>query len=128
MILYSTAARITDLTGFDPSFLFQGKTIGTITTILDNRPKLQHCKPGMKHPPWAPNLEARKREESLWKESLKSWHHEMEMAEVPKKLLTTSSKKEGKRPFGARAGTLVVCPLIALLQRKEEIEKFTQEK
>jgi SNF2 family DNA or RNA helicase len=82
----------------------------------------------MKHPPSTPDLDARKREESLWKESLKAWHHEMEMADVPKKLLTTSSKKEGKAPFGSRAGTLVVCPLIALLQWKEEIEKFTEEK
>jgi hypothetical protein len=103
-----------------------GKTVQTITTILDNRPKLQHCKSGMKHPPSAPDLDARKREELLWKESLKSWHHEMEMANVPKKLLTKSSTKGA--PFGARAGTLVVCPVIALTQWKEEIEKFTEEK
>lgn len=51
----------------------------------------------------------------------------MEMANVPKKLLKNSAKK-GKAPMGARAGTLVVCPVIALLQWKEEIEKFTEDK
>jgi len=100
-----------------------GKTIQTIVTILDNRPKLQHCKPGAKHPPSATDLDARKREESLWSESKKEWSHEMEMANIPKKLL----KKTGTTPMGARAGTLVVCPVIALYQWQEEIKKFTDE-
>jgi DNA repair protein RAD16 len=42
----------------------------------------------------------------------------MEMNNVPKKLIS----KKG----AARAGTLVVCPLIALSQWKAEIEKFTE--
>eukprot|EP00529_Nitzschia_sp_RCC80_P032990 CAMPEP_0113473798 /NCGR_PEP_ID=MMETSP0014_2-20120614/18237_1 /TAXON_ID=2857 /ORGANISM="Nitzschia sp." /LENGTH=129 /DNA_ID=CAMNT_0000366591 /DNA_START=131 /DNA_END=517 /DNA_ORIENTATION=+ /assembly_acc=CAM_ASM_000159 len=37
-----------------------GKTLQTITTILDNRPLLQHTKPGTKHPPSSPDLEERK--------------------------------------------------------------------
>ena len=104
-----------------------GKTIQTITTILDNRPKLQHCKPGAKHPPSAVDLNERIREEGLWKESLASWKHEMKMANVPEKLLT-NSKKKGSAPMGARGGTLVICPVIALLQWKAEIEKFTEDK
>lgn len=95
-------------------------------TILDNRPKLQHANPGVKHPPSAPDLDARKREEGLWAESSKSWKNEMEMCNVPKKLLL-SSKKKGTVPMGARAGTLVICPLIALYQWREEIKKFTDE-
>jgi DNA repair protein RAD16 len=64
-------------------------------------------------------LEALTKEETLWKTSLAEWNHEMEMNNVPKKLLP---KKMG----GARAGTLVVCPVIALSQWKAEIEKFTE--
>jgi hypothetical protein len=105
-------------------YVVQGKTIQAIATILDNRPKLQHSQPGMKHPPSAPDLEDRIREEGLWKESLASWHHEMEMVNVPKKLLPKATKN--KLGGGARAGTLVVCPLIALYQWREEIEKFTE--
>ena len=48
----------------------------------------------------------------------------MEMANVPKKIY--SSKKKGE-PACARGGTLVVCPLIALTQWQEEIEKFTDD-
>jgi hypothetical protein len=88
---------------------------------------LQQSKPGAKHPPSAPDLDARNSEEALWAESLKSWKHEMEMSNVPAKLLV-SSKKEGTLPMGARAGTLVICPLIALYQWGEEIKKFTEEK
>ena len=106
--------------------IVQGKTIQTIAAILDNRPKLQHCQPGMKHPPSAPDLDDRIREEEIWKESLASWHHEMEMVNVPKKLLPKPTKN--KLGGGARAGTLVVCPLIALYQWREEIEKFTEDK
>jgi DNA repair protein RAD16 len=80
----------------------------------------------MKHPPLSPDLDERICEENVWKESLKSWHHEMEMANVPKKILTSSSKQGA--PIGARAGTLVICPVIALLQWKEEILKFTEDK
>jgi len=63
-------------------------------------------------------MDARKREEALWSNSTKEWKHEMEMNNVPKKLLP----KKGS----ARAGTLVVCPVIALSQWKSEIEKFTE--
>jgi DNA repair protein RAD16 len=101
-----------------------GKTLQTIVTILDNRPKLQHVKAGTKHPPAAPDLDARKREDGLWQESLKSWNHEMEMCNVPKKLLRNT--KRGGAPMGARAGTMVVCPVIALYQWQEEIKKFTE--
>lgn len=79
---------------------------------------LQHCKTGTKHLSTLPDFELRKREESLWAASVKDWKHEMEMNNVPKKILP---KKYG----AARAGTLVVCPLIALSQWKAEIEKFS---
>ncbi len=102
-----------------------GKTLQTITAILDNRPKLQHAKPGTKHPPSAPDLKERMREESLWADALKSCHYDLEMADVPKQMLVVK-KKKGVSPIGVRAGTLVVCPLIALYQWKEEIEKFTE--
>jgi hypothetical protein len=102
-----------------------GKTLQTITTILDNRPKLQHAKPGMKHPPSTNDVEDRIREELLWKDALKSCHHDLKMADVPDQVLHPK-KKKGVDPIGVRAGTLVVCPLIALYQWKEEIEKFTE--
>jgi len=101
-----------------------GKTLQSIVTILDNRPLLQHVKPGCKHPPSAPDLEQRQAEEKLWNDSLTSWNNEMELIEVPKSLIP---KAKGKRPGGgARAGTLVVCPVAALSQWKSEIEKFTE--
>ena len=102
-----------------------GKTLQTITTILDNRPKLQHAKPGAKHPPGTPDLEERVREEALWKTALKSCHYDLQMADVPKQVLSAKKKKKGADPIGVRGGTLVVCPLIALYQWKEEIQKFT---
>jgi SNF2 family DNA or RNA helicase len=100
-------------------FVKQGKTIQTIATILDNRPKLQHSRPGAKHPPSSPDLKALVKEEALWKTSLAEWNNEMEMNNVPKKI-------RPKNRGGARAGTLVVCPVIALSQWKSEIEKFTE--
>lgn len=102
-----------------------GKTLQTITAILDNRPKLQHSKPGAKHPPAASDLDARKQEEQLWSDARKSWDHEMKMINVPKKVFQQSKKKTN---VGARAGTLVVCPVIALYQWAEEIKKFTEDK
>ena len=98
-----------------------GKTMQTIATILDNRPKLQHAKPGTKHAPSC-SADEKKRlqnEDSLWAEARKQWKDEMLKNEVPEKLL----KKKG----GERAGTLVICPVIALMQWKAEIEKFTEE-
>jgi hypothetical protein len=59
------------------------------------------------------------KEEAVWKTALAEWNNEMEMNNVPKKILP-------KNRGGARAGTLVVCPVIALSQWKSEIEKFTE--
>lgn len=99
-----------------------GKTIQTIVTILDNRPKLQHSKPGAKHP--ADEKEVRQAEEKLWSKGVDEWQHEMEMNNVPKSIRPRATSK---LPAGAaRAGTLVICPVIALTQWKTEIEKFTE--
>jgi len=104
-----------------------GKTLQTITTILDNRPKLQWSMPGAKHPPAATDVEERNREEALWKESLETWKIEMEKSNVPKHLISPKPGKKKGPPVGARAGTLVICPVIALYQWREEIKKFTDE-
>lgn len=87
-----------------------GKTLQTIATILDNRPKLQRSVPGGKYP--ACTAEERKMidlEESMWEKSLKDWKHEMNMNDVHKSILPKKNKK-GEPEGGARAGTLVVCP------------------
>ena len=91
-----------------------GKTIQTISTILDNRPKLQHALSGAKFPP-SSDRTSLQQEEDLWDNAEKDWKHEMNMRDVPGKI----------RPRSDRAGTLVVCPMIALHQWKTEIEKFT---
>jgi SNF2-related domain/Poly(ADP-ribose) polymerase and DNA-Ligase Zn-finger region len=96
-----------------------GKTIQTIATILDNRTLLQHSKVGAKHDASSPDLAARKAEEALWQTSVKEWTMEMKMLNVPPKMWPK------KTIAAARAGTLVVCPVIALNQWKTEIEKFT---
>ena len=95
-----------------------GKTLQSITTILDNRPQLQHCLPGTKHPPLFSDEMKQKLfdEEELWDNSVKEWKHEMNMNDVPPSILP--KKKKGLSPGGARAGTLVVCPVIALTQWK----------
>ena len=104
-----------------------GKTLQTITAILDNRPKLQHSKPKAKHPPSAPDLEERLREEGLWEKALESCHNDLKMADVPEQMLfPKKKKKDSGAPIGVRGGTLVICPLIALYQWKEEIQKFTE--
>ena len=95
-----------------------GKTLQTIVTILDNRPKLQHSLPGVKHPPMV-DVEALNAEEKLWDDALSSWRNEMVMNNVLESILP-----RGKG--NARAGTLVICPLIALSQWKTEIERFTE--
>jgi len=95
-----------------------GKTLQTIATILDHRPKLQHSKPGAKHPP-TDDMEERHKEEALWDKVAVDWKHEMDMLKVMKKIRS----KDG----GARAGTLVICPVIALTQWRTEIEKFTED-
>lgn len=74
----------------------------------------------MKHPPSSPDLESRVAEEALWTESKVSWKHEMKMLDIATRL---QPKKDNA---GARAGTLVICPVIALHQWKSEIEKFTE--
>jgi len=98
-----------------------GKTIQTIVTILDNRPRLQHSLPGAKHPPSSADLQERKLEDRLWSANLLEWKHEMEMNNIPNSMLP-----KPKAGGGARAGTLVICPVIALSQWKAEIEKFTE--
>lgn len=97
----------------------RGKTVQTIATMLDNRPRLQHCKPGTKHPPNASDLLERQREERLWSTAVEEWNHEMAMNNVPK-------QSQPKKHAAKRAGTLVVCPVIALSQWRTEIEKFTE--
>ncbi|GKY94032.1 hypothetical protein MPSEU_000369900 [Mayamaea pseudoterrestris] len=96
-----------------------GKTIQTIATMLDNRPLLQHCKPAMKHPPGAADFADRLREDKLWATAVEEWNHEMVMNNVTK-------KRHPNKHAMTRAGTLVVCPVIALSQWKSEIEKFTE--
>lgn len=96
-----------------------GKTVQTIATVLDNRPILQHCKAGMKHPPNTSDIQQRRAEEELWNKAKVDWNNEMDLLKVSKKLRT--------RKGGDRAGTLVICPVIALTQWKMEIEKFTEE-
>ena len=71
----------------------------------------------MKHPPSEDLLE-RQAEDVLWKKAKSDWSKEMEILKVPKKLRL----KDG----GSRAGTLVICPVIALTQWKTEIENFTE--
>ena len=93
-----------------------GKTLQTIATIMDNRPKLQHCKPGTKHP-FSDDLKERQEEDEKWAKAAAHWQDEMDILKVVKKIRS--------RDGGARAGTLVICPVIALTQWKTEIEKFT---
>lgn len=49
------------------------------------------------------------------------------MNDVTKSILPKAMKNKGGNGGGARAGTLVICPVIALMQWKSEIEKFTEE-
>ena len=56
----------------------------------------------------------------MWNKASKEWEHELEMNEIPKGM-------RPKKRSGQRAGTLVVCPVIALSQWKSEIEKFTSD-
>ncbi len=95
-----------------------GKTLQTIVTILDNRPKLQHSPVGAKHPPSCTKemKEQLITEENLWDQCKKDWDHEMKMINVPSSILP--KKKKSTAGGGARAGTLVVCPVIALSQWK----------
>lgn len=96
-----------------------GKTIQTIATILDHRPKLQHCT--QSHPKCSPDASESYRlavvqEQERWDSSEMDWKHEMKMQNVPNKILPKQRLTRG--------GTLVVCPVIALSQWKSEIEKF----
>jgi SNF2-related domain len=54
----------------------------------------------------------------LWNKAVEEWKHEMTMINVPENI-------HPKKFSAARAGTLVVCPLIAISQWKSEIEKFS---
>ena len=102
-----------------------GKTLQTIVTILHNKTQLQHSLPGAKYPPNQPT-EILRREESKWDTALEDWKKEMDMNDVPSSLYTKNKKCKSFLPGGARAGTLIICPVIALSQWKNEIEKFTK--
>ena len=97
-----------------------GKTLQSIACILGNKPLLQHTPVAAKHAPGSEDLEARVYEEGLWCRATKEWHHENDMQNIHKQMIP-------KKNPAARAGTLVVCPVIALLQWKSEIEKFAEE-
>ena len=101
-----------------------GKTVQTISTILANRPRLQHAKPGAKHNPDSPHLASLQSEEMLWQQGYEDWQKEMKMNSVPASILPKATKNHSAG--GARAGTLIVCPVIALSQWKTEIEKFCE--
>jgi hypothetical protein len=75
-----------------------GKTIQTIATILDNRPKLLHCKPGSKHP--MEEGKEREDEEKKWDKCKEDWVYEMDILKVMKKIRS----KDG----GGRAGELLI--------------------
>ena len=81
--------------------------------MLDNKPTLQHHRNDGK------NSSDFQVEDESWKHSLREWNTEMIKSNVPENL----------QPKGGplRAGTLVVCPVIALDQWKQEIEKFTKD-
>ena len=79
-----------------------GKTLQTIATIMDNRPKLQHCKPGTKHP-LSDDLKERQDEESKWEKAAEDWRFEMDILKVVKKIRS--------RDDGGRAGKLNICML-----------------
>jgi SNF2 family DNA or RNA helicase len=98
-----------------------GKTIQTIATILDHRPKLQHARPGTKHNPTACDLDERRDEEGLWDVATSDWNDEMDLLKLPKKFRSLPRGEDSRR-----AGTLVICPVIALSQWRTEIEKFTE--
>ena len=92
--------------------------------FFDCLDQLQHSKPGAKHPPSAPDIDLRTKEEKLWLEASENCRHDLKMADVPDEMFKS---KKGSPTIGVRGGTLVVCPLIALHQWKSEIEKFTEE-
>lgn len=62
---------------------------------MDNRPKLQHCRPGTKHPP-SDDLRERQEEDSKWEKAAKDWEYEMDILKVGKKIRS--------RDGGGRAG------------------------
>jgi len=93
-----------------PTSKGMGKTVQTIATILDNRPKLQRCVPGGKYPPHTEDEKTSiDAEEALWDKSLNNWKHEMKMNDVHPSILP-KDRKNGEPGGGARAGTLVICP------------------
>jgi len=75
--------------------LGMGKTLQTITTMMDNRPKLQHCKPGTKHP-ISHDLKERLEEDMKWEKAAEDWKFEMDILKVVKKIRS--------RDGGGRAG------------------------
>jgi hypothetical protein len=83
------------LTKNSSTFLGMGKTLQTIATIMDNRPKLQHCKPGTKHP-FSDDLKEREEEDMKWQKASDDWKYEMDILKVMKKIRS--------RDGGGRAG------------------------
>jgi hypothetical protein len=100
-----------------------GKTLQTITVILDNKPKLQQSACAAKHPPNCSDELTQKlvTEEQLWNKCLKDWKHEIKMNEIPTSILP---KKKSAVGGGARAGTLIICPVIALTQWKVSRKRY----
>jgi DNA repair protein RAD16 len=148
-----TAMTETKKCGILADEMGMGKTVQTISLILDHRPILQHCLPNQKHPP---NQNKQRKvlvehEEKLWEQAYIEWKHEMNMCNVSPSIIhamnpiTKTRMHRGKKRdtqnldtyaieeneaginrAGARAGTLVICPVAALTQWKNEIEKFCE--
>lgn len=95
-----------------------GKTIQTIATILDNRPKLQHCKPYMKHP-LSDDLKERQKEDALWEQGRKHLHYEWDILKVMKKIL---SRDGGGR--GGQCCTKDVCCNIFVMNDSQPISRL----
>lgn len=61
-----------------------GKTLQTISLILDHRPLHQYFVPAANHPP-NPSLNHKllvETEENLWEDAYKDWKHEMDMCNI----------------------------------------------
>ena len=88
-----------------------GKTLQTIGCIMGNGAHLGKAQ-------WGGEEEIAKGEEpdEPWGDALKEWREEMSLNEIRPSLYPS---------LPAKAGTMVVCPVVALAQWKSELEKFT---